>query len=71
MGGPKRAWGLTNHEIVIKVNLNKLAIYIIVRAQKMVTNVRFYEVLVGVGGVRGVRWIWCTIHGFICYVLYV
>lgn len=49
MGGLERAWGLTNHEIVIQVNLNKLANYIIVQAQTMVTNVTSYDVLVGGG----------------------
>jgi hypothetical protein len=58
MGGPKRARGLTNHEIVIQINLNKLADYIIVHARTMVTNVTSYDVLVGVG------WIWCTIQWF-------
>jgi len=49
MGGLERARGLTNHEIVIQVNLNKLANYIIVQAQTMVTNVTSYDVLVGGG----------------------
>jgi len=68
ISGLEKAQGLTNHEIVIQVNLNKLANYIIIHAQTMVTNATSYDVLIWRGGVR---WIWCTIHGFTCYVLYV
>ncbi len=72
ISGLEKAQGLTNHEIVIQVNLNKLANYIIVQAQTMVTNATSYDVLIWRGGGGGGgRWKWCTIHGFTCYVLYV
>jgi hypothetical protein len=47
MGGSKKAQGLTKHEIVIQVNINKPTNYTIMWAQVVITHVRSYHVLVG------------------------
>jgi hypothetical protein len=40
MGGSEKAQGLTKHEIVIQININKPTNYIIVWAQVVITHVR-------------------------------
>jgi hypothetical protein len=47
MGGLEKTWGLTKKEIVIQVNPNKPAYYIIVRAWAVVMHVTSYDMLVG------------------------
>ncbi len=47
MGGLGKARGLTKQEIVIQVNPNKPADYIIMWIQVVVTHVTSYDVLVG------------------------
>jgi len=68
MGGPKRARGLTNYEIMIQVNLNKLVDYIIVQVQIMVTNDTSYDVLVGVVGQGEVVMVYHSWFYLLCVV---
>jgi hypothetical protein len=59
---------VSNHEIVIQVNFNKLVEYIIVQVQTMVTNATSYDVLVG-GGVDMVYCSWFYLCCVVCVTI--
>ncbi len=51
MDGPERAWGITNHEVIVQINLVKFENYITtVHVKVMVTQATSYDVLIGGGG---------------------
>jgi hypothetical protein len=43
MGGSKRVWGITKHEVVIQVNLIKLVKYTMIHVKAMIMQATSYD----------------------------